>query len=385
MEESSLIMYDLIIKNAKLIDESITDIVIHLGKIVEIGQNTTAQAKSVLDLHGQHYVSAGWIDSHTHCFARSPIYHDEPDLIGIKTGVTTVVDAGSVGALDIDEFYQLAQQAKTEVFSFLNISKIGLIRQNELADMNDIDETLFDEMLAKYPDFIIGIKVRMSRSVVGENHILPLVKAKEMQKKSGLPLMIHVGNNPPELDEIADLLTKGDIITHCFNGKPNRILDENNNLRDAMKRAISRGVILDIGHGGESFSFAVSERAKSLDIYPNTISSDIYSKNRLQGPVFSLANVMTKFICLGYSRQRIIDSVTKNPAKILHLKNKGLLSVGYDADLTIFDIKSEQTTLSDAEGEIREVHERFLPLGCVAAGCVDIIEEGNKNELSISN
>lgn len=376
-------MYDLILKNAKLIDNTIIDIAINAGRIAEVGNNIDASAKSVLDLKGLHYVSAGWIDSHTHCFARSPIYHDEPDLIGIKAGVTAIVDAGSVGALDADEFYQLAQQAKTHVYSFLNISKIGLIRQSELSDMNDVDVPLFDATLQKYPNFIIGIKVRISRSVVGQNGINPLIKAKEMQKKSGLPLMVHIGNNPPELDDIADLLTKGDIITHCFNGKPNKIFDKDNALRDSIKHAIERGVILDIGHGGESFSFAVAERAKCLDIYPNTISSDIYSKNRLQGPVFSLANVMTKFICLGYSKQRIIDSVTENAAEVLHLKNKGSLIVGYDADITIFDLKQEKVTLSDAEGEVRECQERFVPLACIVTGNVEITEEGSKNGLSI--
>ena len=375
-------MYDLIINNAKLIDDTIIDVAIQNGKIAEIGR-INAESKRVLDLKGKHYISAGWIDSHTHCFARSPIYHDEPDMIGVKSGVTAVVDAGSVGALDADEFYALAQQAKTHVYSFLNISKIGLIRQNELADMNDIDVDLFDTMLAKYPDFIIGIKVRMSRSVVGENGIKPLIQAKEMQKKSGLPLMIHVGNNPPELDDIADLLTKGDIITHCFNGKPNKIFNKNNDLLNSIKRAIERGVILDIGHGGESFSFAVAERAKCLDIYPNTISSDIYSKNRLNGPVFSLANVMTKFICLGYSKQRIIDSVTKNAAEILHLNNKGSLAVNYDADITIFDLKQEVVELSDSEGEIRQSQERFSPLASIVAGQIEITEEGIKNELRI--
>lgn len=378
-------MYDLIIKNAKLINDSVTDIAINHGKIVEIGKDITAPSEQVLDLKSQHYISAGWIDSHTHCFARSPIYHDEPDLIGVKAGVTTVVDAGSVGALDIDEFYDLAMQAKTHVYSFLNISKIGLIRQNELADMQDVDVALFDKSLAKYPHFIIGIKVRMSRSVVGDNGILPLIKAKEMQKKTGLPLMIHVGNNPPELDEIADLLTKGDIITHCFNGKPNQIFDKQNNLRDSIKRAIERGVILDIGHGGESFSFAVAERAKCLDVYPNTISSDIYSKNRLQGPVFSLANVMSKFICLGYSKTRIIDSVTKNAAQILHLKNKGEIAIGYDADLTIFDIRKQTVLFTDSEGDVRECHEQFVPLASIVNNIIEIIQEGSKNELRISN
>lgn len=378
-------MYDLIIKNAKLINDSVTDIAINHGKIVEIGKYITASSERVLDLKSQHYISAGWIDSHTHCFARSPIYHDEPDLIGVKAGVTTVVDAGSVGALDIDEFYDLAMQAKTHVYSFLNISKIGLIRQNELADMQDVDVALFDKSLAKYPHFIIGIKVRMSRSVVGDNGILPLIKAKEMQKKTGLPLMIHVGNNPPELDEIADLLTKGDIITHCFNGKPNQIFDKQNNLRDSIKRAIERGVILDIGHGGESFSFAVAERAKCLDVYPNTISSDIYSKNRLQGPVFSLANVMSKFICLGYSKTRIIDSVTKNAAQILHLKNKGEIAIGYDADLTIFDVRKQTVLFTDSEGDVRECHEQFVPLASIVNNIIEIIQEGSENELRISN
>ena len=378
-------MYDLIIKNAKLINDSVTDIAINHGKIVEIGKDITAPSEQVLDLKSQHYISAGWIDSHTHCFARSPIYHDEPDLIGVKAGVTTVVDAGSVGALDIDEFYDLAMQAKTHVYSFLNISKIGLIRQNELADMQDVDVALFDKSLAKYPHFIIGIKVRMSRSVVGDNGILPLIKAKEMQKKTGLPLMIHVGNNPPELDEIADLLTKGDIITHCFNGKPNQILNKQNNLRDSIKRAIERGVILDIGHGGESFSFAVAERAKCLDVYPNTISSDIYSKNRLQGPVFSLANVMSKLICLGYSKTRIIDSVTKNAAQILHLKNKGEIAIGYDADLTIFDVRKQTVLFTDSEGDVRECHEQFVPLASIVNNIIEIIQEGSENELRISN
>lgn len=371
-------MYDLIIKNARLIDDTITDLAIEKGKIAVIG-TVNETAKKIIDLKAQYYVSAGWIDSHTHCFARSPIYYDEPNCIGVKSGVTTVVDAGSVGANDIDEFYHLAKQAQTHVFSFLNISKIGLIRQNELADMNDIDIALFDQALQKYPQFIIGIKVRMSRSCVGDNGIKPLIQAKEMQKKSGLPLMIHVGNNPPNLDDIADILTKGDIITHCFNGKPNKIFDQNNQLKDSIKRAIKRGVILDIGHGGESFSFAVAEKAKDLNIYPNTISSDIYSKNRIHGPVFSLANIMTKFICMGYSKQRIIDSVTTNAATILHLAHKGRLAVGYDADITIFKFKQEKIALSDAEGEVREANEQFVPLACIVAGQLEITEEGIKD------
>ncbi|VFS65153.1 dihydroorotase [Raoultella terrigena] len=56
-----------------------------------------------------------------------------------------------------------------------------------------------------------------------------------MQRENGgLPLMVHIGNNPPNLDEIADLLSAGDIITHCYNGKPNRILTASGELRASV-------------------------------------------------------------------------------------------------------------------------------------------------------
>ncbi|MDI8800053.1 hypothetical protein MJM59_33480, partial [Salmonella enterica subsp. enterica serovar Montevideo] len=41
----------------------------------------------------------------------------------------------------------------------------------------------------------------------------------------------------------------GDIITHCYNGKPNRILTPEGELRASVTRALARGVRLDVGHG----------------------------------------------------------------------------------------------------------------------------------------
>ncbi|MFO5062526.1 amidohydrolase/deacetylase family metallohydrolase, partial [Salmonella enterica subsp. enterica serovar Stanley] len=93
---------------------------------------------------------------------------------------------------------------------------------------------------------------------------------------------------------IAERLTAGDIITHCYNGKPNRILRPDGELRASVTRALARGVCLDVGHGTASLSFAVAKRAISLGILPHTISSDIYCRNRINGPVHSLANVMSK-------------------------------------------------------------------------------------------
>ena len=276
-------MYTLIIKNGKRIDGTIIDILIKDGKIDAAGPELAhdQQADKVIDLKGKTYVSAGWIDSHAHCFAESPIYFDDPDLAGAAGGVTSLVDAGSVGADDIDKFYQLTKKSKTNVFSLLNISRIGIIAQNELSDMNNINETCFQEAIERHQGFVVGMKARMSKSVVGENGIAPLVKAKEMQKKHRLPLMVHIGNNPPDIDEVADLLTRGDIITHCFNGKPNKILGDDGYLKPSIARALARGVILDVGHGGESFSFKVAEQAMRIGTYPDIISSDISSHYNL--------------------------------------------------------------------------------------------------------
>lgn len=386
-------MYDFIITGALLVDGRQVDIAINNGKIVTVSavitedkENQTKSqiysAKKVLDLAGKYYLSAGWIDSHVHCYPASPIYHDEADLVGVASGVTTVVDAGSTGANDVDDFYRLTRAAKTHVYAFLNIAKTGIVTQNELADMAQIDKQSVAEAIARNPGFILGIKARMSSSVVGKNGIKPLVRAKEIQQENNqLPLMVHVGNNPPDLDEIAELLTQGDIITHCYNGKPNRILTPAGALRESIQRALKRGVLLDVGHGSASFSFDVAELAIKQGIYPHTISSDIYCRNRLNGPVHSLATVMSKFFTLGLSLEQVIRCVTENAAHALRLTDKGILDTGYDADFTIFDLKQQPQVFNDSEGKSVTGEKYLVPLAAVVAGDLVLTDEGKSKDV----
>lgn len=370
-------MFDLLLRRARLTDDTLTDIAIQDGKIAALG-DITAPARKTVELNGEVFVSAGWIDSHVHCYPKSPIYHDQPDSVGIATGVTTVVDAGSTGADDIDDFYTLTREAATEVYALLNISRVGLIAQNELANMANIDADAVREAVKRHPDFIVGLKARMSSSVVGENGITPLDRAKAMQAQNGdLPLMVHIGNNPPDLDEIAERLSAGDIITHCYNGKPNRILTPQGELRASVTRAISRGVRLDVGHGTASLSFAVAKRAIELGILPHTISSDIYCRNRISGPVHSLANVMSKFLAIGMSLPQVIECVTANAADGLRLKQKGRLQVGLDADLTLFTLKRQPTVLVDAENDSLQAEQLLVPLAAIRAGKGYMTEQGS--------
>ncbi|QLY38659.1 amidohydrolase/deacetylase family metallohydrolase [Citrobacter freundii] len=370
-------MFDLLLRHARLVDDTVSDIAVKDGKIAALGEITDPAVKTV-DLRGECYVSAGWIDSHVHCYPKSPIYHDQPDSIGIATGVTTVVDAGSTGADDIDDFYTLTREATTDVYALLNISRVGLIAQNELANMANIDADAVKQAVQRHPDFIVGLKARMSSSVVGENGITPLDHAKTMQAQNGdLPLMVHIGNNPPDLDEVAERLTAGNIITHCYNGKPNRILTPEGELRASVTRAISRGVRLDVGHGTASLSFAVAKRAISLGILPHTISSDIYCRNRISGPVHSLANVMSKFLAIGMSLPQVIECVTASAADGLRLKNKGRLQVGLDADLTLFTLKRQPAVLVDAENDSLQAEQLLVPLAAIRAGKGYMTEQGS--------
>ena len=376
-------MYDLIIRNARLSDEQVVDIALQDGRIAAVG-NVQGTARRERDLAARFYLSAGWIDSHVHCYPKSPLYHDEADAIGVAHGVTTVVDAGSTGAEHIDDFYQLTRAAQTQVYALINIARTGIVTQNELADMTQIDGEAVKQAVARLPDFIVGLKARISSSVVGQNGVQPLIKAKAIQQVSGgLPLMVHIGNNPPNLDQIADLLTTGDIITHCFNGKPNRILTPQGELKAAVKQAIARGVKLDVGHGSASFSFEVARAAIAQGILPDTISSDIYCRNRLAGPVHSLAHVMSKFFSVGMTLPQVIDCVTINAAAGLRLLRKGQLKVGYDADLTVFSIKEETRPFIDSEGEEVAGEKQLVPLAAVVAGTWIATEEGIAHDLGL--
>ncbi|MFQ2658651.1 amidohydrolase/deacetylase family metallohydrolase [Aeromonas caviae] len=363
-------MYDMIIRAGRLGNGQLVDVAIKHGKIAALGAlPESTEAKQTLTLGGQVHVSAGWIDGHTHCYPASPLYHDEPDKVGVASGVTTVIDAGSSGADDVDDFQRLAATCKTRVHALLNISRIGLLRQNELADPADIDPALAQAAIRRHPGFIVGIKARMSGSVVGESGLQPLRMAKQIQQANGnLPLMVHVGNTPPDLDEIVALLGEGDLLTHCFNGKPNRILTPAGELRQAVREAMRRGLLLDIGHGGASFSFEVAELAIAQGILPHTISSDIYCKNRIKGPVYSLAHVMSKFFAIGMTLEQVLACVTHQAADALRLPGKGRLEVGADADITLFQVSCGPTLFTDTEAGTRNGDRQLLPLAALVGG-----------------
>lgn len=356
-----------VLSNVKRVNEDQIDIVVEDGKIAEITKAGSGFGELLFDCSGM-YVSSGWIDLHVHAFPEFSPYGDEIDEIGIKHGVTTIVDAGSCGADRIADLVKSREQAKTNLFAFLNVSRIGLKRVDELSNIEWINKEKVKQAVNKYRDFIVGLKVRMSKSVVRDSGIEPLRIARALSEETSLPLMVHIGSAPPSIEEVIPLLEKGDVITHYLNGKENNLFDNEGKPLQVLSDAIERGVHLDVGHGNASFSFKVAESAKQYDIGLNTISTDIYRKNRLDGPVYNMANVLSKFLYLGYSLEEVIEAVTTNAAKWLKKPEFGRIQVGDVANLTLFSVQNEPVTLIDSEGDKRVGNRRIEAKGVVVNG-----------------
>lgn len=370
-------MVDLYVKNGHDVTGAPLEITITDGKIAAVGTELLGiKAKQVLDLNGS-IVSAGWIDDHTHCYEKLTLYYDDPDKDGVATGVTTVIDAGSTGADNIGDFYEITRTKKTNVYAMINISRTGILAQDELGDMSRVQWDVFQAAVEQYPDFIVGIKARESHSVVVNNDVKPLEMAKRYQVKLNkqLPIMVHVGANPPELADVLALMTSGDILTHAYNGKPNGMLTDNGEVKDFVWDAYRRGICFDVGHGTDSFNFQTAEVAFKAGLTPKSISTDIYHRNRENGPVYDMATTLEKMMLLGYDLPTVIEMVTEAPAANFNLSQKGQLKVGYDGDLTVFSLKNQVKELTDSNGNQRTTTTSLRPEYAVVAGKVYEVEE----------
>ncbi len=338
------------------------------------------QKVQYIDASG-YYVSPGFIDLHAHIFKDCTELGIDPDLVGVDQGVTTIVDAGSSG---YDNYSLLKEEiinnSKTEILAFLNISRKGLCHGlSELANLDDLMTLEEAQEILKKEKGIVGLKARMSGSVVQDSGIQPLKHARKLADELHKPIMVHIGNPPPKLQEIFPLLEKGDIVTHAFHGKKHGILKESGELIPEAIDAIRRGVRFDVGHGTSSFSYKTMRRFKEIYDIAFTISTDIYKKN-YSHPVGSLRVTMTKLLSLGYSLTEVVAAVTKRAADTLHLTEQGTFKYGTRADVTIFGLEERNVLLADSEGEELACHQILTPYMTIKTGKVAYQkEDGIKN------
>src|SRR5215510_6960595 len=107
--------------------------------------------------------------------------------------------------------------------------------------------------------------------------------------------MCHIGNAPGNLADVLDLLRPGDILTHSYSGAGNNTVQDGQLIAAALE-AKKRGVVIDVGHGGGSFSYPVAETAIQQGLTPDTISSDIHAYSGNSPGMPFLPWVMSKFL-----------------------------------------------------------------------------------------
>jgi dihydroorotase len=350
---------------------AVRDVVVRDRRVTALGERPTpAPGEEVVDAHGL-LVVPGLIDLHVHVFYGASHYGIEPDPHCLATGTTTVVDAGSAGAFTFTAFRRyVIEVSQTRILPFLNIGATGMLSADvgELEDVRFIDKVLALQTIEANRDLIRGVKVRLSRQQVGANAGVALATALETAAAARLPLMVHVGDTPIPLDDILRELRPGDVLTHCFHGREQGVLDARGRVRAEARRAVGRGVHFDVGHGVGSFSFAVARGALAQDLRPGTISSDLHVYN-VHGPVFDLATTMSKFLALGVSLEDVVRLTTAAPAQALGVPGElGTLAPGAAGDATLLRLEEGAFPLADATGETLVAGARLVPVAVVKGG-----------------
>jgi dihydroorotase len=353
--------FDLVISGGELIDPATGrqgrfDLGIRDGRIAAVERELPSQpAARVLDATGQ-LVVPGLVDLHTHVYEGGTFWGIDPDLIAWRTGVTTWVDAGSAGAYTLGGLRHRTREALVTVKAFINISAIGLVAENgEARDLSICDPQLCATVIEQNSDFVVGVKCRMDSFTVGQNGIESLRLAKRAARDAGVPLMVHIGIGPPPIEDVLGYMEAGDILTHCASPHSMRLIDNHGRPKNAVRRAVENGVVLDIGHGSGSFSFDVAEALMSHGCAPQVISSDLHSLS-VHGPAYDLPTCLSKLLGLGMGLRDVIEAATTAPAKVIGLDGEaGSLAVGAAADVAIFSVSEGRFVLRDATEATREV------------------------------
>jgi dihydroorotase len=377
---------DLLLKGGHVIDpkngiDSKMDVAITDGKISAVSANIPASsAKKVVDVSGL-YVTPGIIDMHEHVFygtdpdsyLANGMHGVQPDAFSFRSGVTTVVDAGSSGWRNFRQFKkQTIDHSQTRVLAWLNIVGTGMYGRYEEQNTNDMNPVMTAYMIKRlYPDIIVGIKAAHYWGTFTQ-----VDSAVAAGKLAGVPVMVDFGEHHPP-NSIRDLfmvhLRPGDVFTHSFSSEPTEresiVDDVTGVVKPFVFEAQKRGIIFDVGHGGGAFSWVQAVPAIEQGFRPNTISTDLHTESMNRG-MKNMANVMSKFLALGLSLQDVILRSTWNPAQVIHRPDLGTLSVGSVADVTVFNLMQGNFGFVDVRRKKLMGHEKLIAELTIRAGRV---------------
>ncbi len=350
------------------------------GQIQEIGPNLMANGEEVIEADGL-IVAPGLIDLHVHVFSGIGLYSIDPFEAGLRTGVTTMLDTGTAGALTYANMARFIIPASQEdVFALLNISMIGAIQGHPnippyMGDLNDGRHAHVPsavDCVNRHPERLVGMKVRLTSGLANfdqKNEWAGFHGVFEAAELTGRPCMIHHAASQIPIVTVLQTLRPGDMYTHLYHPHPDHGFDDHGAPLDAMFEARSRGVLFDVGHGVGAFVWKVAEPAcQKFGFWPDTISTDLHQFN-LRGPVVDLPTTMSKFLYLGMPLEQIIRATTSVPAAAMRLQDRlGMLQAGRQADIVLLKRERGKFPLLDVEHQTRVAAERLVPISVCKRG-----------------
>ena len=360
--------YDLLIKGGRVIDPSrrfdgLADVAIAKGRIAAVRPSIpAASAAEIVEASGA-LVTPGLVDIHTH------VRSAEMPGICLSQGVTSLVDAGSRGADQIDEVVAYAKAAPNRVRVLINLSRKGVIDEGDLMDLSLADVALARAAILRHRDVIVGVKARLSRNVVGERDLEALRRAQDITRPLGLPVMIHIGQGFSTVPQLLALLKPGDIVTHMYAFPPNTIFDGKGGVLPEVIAARRRGIRFDIGNGRIGhFTWDTMADGVKAGFLPDTTSSDWTDAGRAEH-VVDFPNVMSKLLMLGVPLMQVIAMATSNAAATFPaFKGLGTLRVGAPADVTVLDLREGSFDFLDNVNAKRTGTQRLFTRATILSG-----------------
>ncbi|PWU19953.1 MAG: amidohydrolase/deacetylase family metallohydrolase [Candidatus Rokuibacteriota bacterium] len=407
---------DLVLRGGRVLDpgrgvDAVLDVGIASGRIASVEPAIArGMAKRVVDARGK-LVIPGMIDTHAHVYEHvTGSFGLNPDLVGVRAGVTTVVDQGGAGALTIDGFRRfIAEPAATRVLAFVSNYLVGGLaghRYTALYGPSGIDVRETVRAIEDNRDLIKGIKAHGEVGGYSRWGVETLRLAKEASRRGGVPVYVHLGRLWSDADgtridpdavvpDVVPVLAAGDILAHPFTKNAGAFVSSEGAVHPLIFEAVKAGVRIDIGRGGH-MSYRAARAVLDAGIMPFTVGGDVhgYTIGRLEdgvwdggyfdesapgpsGPptpvggakVYSLTQVINEVIALGIALEDAVRMVTCNAAAMLGMTAElGTLAPGAVADVTVLAMDHGRWTFSDSLGEEITSSLRLRPELTVRAG-----------------
>lgn len=362
--------FDLVLKNGRVIDpanevEGQRDVGIAGGRIAAVDSQIPAtQAQLSIDVSGL-YVVPGLVDIHTHMYA-TPGHRDAwagdnsilPDGFSFRSGVTTMVDTGSAGWRNFEDFrLRVLDRFQTRKFAFLNIVGLGMVSNELEQNVYDMDVDRAVATMREHDDVIVGMK---TAHYCGPEWI-SVDRCLAASGRVGLPTMVDFGHfrvERPYYELITQRMGAGDISTHMYLA-PVPWVGPDGRIPACFHQARERGVIFDVGHGKGSFVFRNAVPSIQQGFYPDSISTDLHALC-MNAEMMDMTTVMSKFLAMGMPLPEVIRESTVNPAREINHPELGHLSAGAAADVAVLRVMQGDFGFLDVAGGRLEGNERLL-------------------------